>query len=730
MKFNKLFLSLTSLFNHHNPILIKLISCKRIMLTLSCLIVIMLAFTHEVNAQAYTTSTGAGNPESLNTETDNIVSDWTAITTAPQSSNIWSDAQDIPFSFEFFGSSVTQFKVSQNGLLTFDASASGTPENNNTSLPNANLSNNTIAWFWDNFTNSPPTGSNDVVWTKTFGDSPNRQFWIKTYSFEYASYTYCYFAVALEETTNKIYIIDYSYHNAGGSGSSTIGVQQNSTTAVQYSDNYTFQTGGLQIADNDYYAFTPVVSYPAPSDQTVNNVTTLGADLGWTENGTTTFWDLYIVETGGVAPTGSTIPTVNDTQNNPYTWTGGNINTAYNWYVRADCGQNNIDVSNWTGASTFETSSAQEYTLGIGYQFISTRIIPEDPDMQFICNDILDNLDFVRNTGGYMLRKIGPNWINSIGDWVTTEGYLFKMADEDVFSISGDVIDPQTPIPLVEGYQFVSFLLENQIDALVAFTDVLDNLDFVRNTGGFMLSKIGPNWVNSIGDLNPGEGYLVKMNAVDILIYPVDGEKFTGIANIKPEYFDFDGGNAADPVYTMYVSGLNIGDEVAAYDGDLMVGAMTVISENVFDNSLAIFNTLTYGQGYSEGNAITLKVWNKTTNDIVSVNFSMESIYNSYVSDVYPNNDGEFSVVKVSKGTSVTSNELVIYPNPATNLINIISQIEIVNIKVYNYVGQSVYEAGVNNLKVQINTDDFKSGVYIVRIETCKGVETHKVTFN
>jgi len=32
--------------------------------------------------------------------------------------------------------------------------------------------------------------------------------------------------------------------------------------------------------------------------------------------------------------------------------------------------------------------------------------------------------------------------------------------------------------------------------------------------------KIGPNWVNGIGNLNPNEGYLINMNNADILIYP------------------------------------------------------------------------------------------------------------------------------------------------------------------------------------------------------------------
>ncbi len=164
----------------------------------------------------------------------------------------------------------------------------------------------------------------------------------------------------------------------------------------------------------------------------------------------------------------------------------------------------------------------QIYNLIIGYQFVSSRLISENPDMQNILEEILNNLDFVRNSEGYMLRKIGPNWINSIGDWVTTEGYLFKMNNNDQLTITGVTIDPQTPINLSTGYQIVSYLPAQPNNALDMFEDVLENLDFVRNTGGYMIQKIGPIWVNSIGDMQPGEGYLVKMLANDVLIYPIN----------------------------------------------------------------------------------------------------------------------------------------------------------------------------------------------------------------
>jgi hypothetical protein len=160
--------------------------------------------------------------------------------------------------------------------------------------------------------------------------------------------------------------------------------------------------------------------------------------------------------------------------------------------------------------------------LNPGFQFVSSRIQPAYPDMLIVLQDILnENLDFVRNSNGETLRKIGPNWVNGIGDWVSTEGYMFKMNGNDELGFTGIPLDPRGGIFLQMGFNFISFLPQSPIDALVAVENILDNLDFVRNSNGNTLRKIGPNWVNGIGTLNPNEGYLVKMNNDDLLFYPI-----------------------------------------------------------------------------------------------------------------------------------------------------------------------------------------------------------------
>ena len=371
-------------------------------------------------------------------------------------------------------------------------------------------------------------------------------------------------------------------------------------------------------------------------------------------------------------------------------------------------------------------STSQEIQLALGYQFISSNRSPENSDMlEVMQNNLNDNLDFIRNSEGNMFRKIGPNWVNGIGDWIGTEGYLFRMNEADNLIVYGNVLDPQTSIALTPGFQFVSYLPNETLNALDAFSGILnDNLDFIRNSSGNILRKIGPVWVNGIGDVYPGEGFLINMNSDDILVYSV-AENSKSISKEKPlpVHLSFEGGNPADPVYTLYVSGLEIGDEVAAFDSDIMIGSMKISSNYVFDNELPVFSTLSEGKGYVSGNPIILKVWNKALNNVEDVSFTMDKITKSYNENIYPNEDGQFSIVNITKATA-TENSITIYPNPAEDVINISSSNQINNVTVFNFIGQSVYQ-GNSNI---INTTNFKTGVYIIRIETTDGLTTEKIT--
>lgn len=97
----------------------------------------------------------------------------------------------------------------------------------------------------------------------------------------------------------------------------------------------------------DNVSFTELPACPAPNALTVTNIEDDSADLGWTENGSATAWDIEIVDvTAGGTATGT--PTSTGVTN-PYTAMGLVENNDYQFYVRSDCG------STWAGPFSFTT---------------------------------------------------------------------------------------------------------------------------------------------------------------------------------------------------------------------------------------------------------------------------------------------------------------------------------------------------------------------------------------
>lgn len=72
-----------------------------------------------------------------------------------------------------------------------------------------------------------------------------------------------------------------------------------------------------------------------------------------------------------------------------------------------------------------------------------------------------------------------------------------------------------------------------------------------------------------------------------------------------------------------------------------------------------------------------------------------------------------------------------IFPVPATEKVNIVSGSPIISISITNLFGQKVYfEEAINSEDVTINTSLYPQGVYLIKIETSRGITTKKAIIN
>lgn len=386
----------------------------------------------------------------------------------------------------------------------------------------------------------------------------------------------------------------------------------------------------------------------------------------------------------------------------------------------------------------------QNISLDPFFQFVSAHVETDNPDMLVINESLLNgDLNFIRNTNGNMLSKIGPNWVNNIGDWEITEGYLYHMNQGAELQMEGTMVDPQTPISLTQGYQFAGYLPATSMNALDAFESIIgDNLDFVRNSGGNMLRKLGPNWVNGIGNTNPGEGYLIRMINTDELIYPASQKSIPiEYKSLNIKHFDTPRGNPAEAVFTIYVSNktLKQGNELAVFNQDRLVGAAVVNGSTAY-TEVPVFSEIGGKAAYQAGDQIQVKIWNNKTEEEHFAALNWDNPYgDAHIQDYFPAGDGAYSILKTVIPANEEQAQVHVYPNPALSFATVsytIKEESKVHLSLCDITGRIIRNlkqssANEGMFSHKIDCSNIPAGLYIIRLEISNAgnriSKTHKM---
>ena len=162
------------------------------------------------------------------------------------------------------------------------------------------------------------------------------------------------------------------------------------------------------------------------------------------------------------------------------------------------------------GAAT----ETQSITLQEGWNLVSSRIIPNDPALESIFAPIASDIALVKDEGGQIYQ---PGEINAIGDWDIHEGYMVYAIRAQTLTITGSAVAASESISLDQGWNIVSYLPSYALSAEDGFASVEDNLVLAKDTDGDVYYP--DQGLNTIGDLEPGQGYKLYLSAPATLTY-------------------------------------------------------------------------------------------------------------------------------------------------------------------------------------------------------------------
>lgn len=234
----------------------------------------------------------------------------------------------------------------------------------------------------------------------------------------------------------------------------------------------------------------PPPTCPRPTALTMSSVTATTANVGWTETGTATQWEVIWLPAGSPAPTAGSVGTI--TGLNPFTITGLSSQTSYDVYVRAICTPS-TDISLWSVKATFTTqpyycAGDNFYDQGgpsgnyLNSQNITTTICPDNPGdvvvVQFISFALENNFDFLRiydgdNTAAPLLgtftgTALPPQFISSAPSGCLTFNFT---SDGSVTAAGWNANIICSPPPTCPQPTLLSVTNISDTDATLSWTD-------------------------------------------------------------------------------------------------------------------------------------------------------------------------------------------------------------------------------------------------------------------
>lgn len=214
------------------------------------------------------------NPGGINTDDtefpsgNGLAPGWTSILGPSVGTPAWSPTQTIPFTFNFNGTLVTDYKVSSTGVLTYSTATVAVPNASNVALPSTNIPDNSVC-IWG----IEASGTNDRIVTKTFGTAPNRQHWV-FFTSHSLNGGWSYWSIVMEETSDNIYIVDQRHSGTNGGVTAGIQIDGATATSVLTSPALLPEAGtDATAADNVYYEFIQGVQ--ASNDVELTSITNL-----------------------------------------------------------------------------------------------------------------------------------------------------------------------------------------------------------------------------------------------------------------------------------------------------------------------------------------------------------------------------------------------------------------------------------------------------------------------
>jgi len=373
----------------------------------------------------------------------------------------------------------------------------------------------------------------------------------------------------------------------------------------------------------------------------------------------------------------------------------------------------------------------QTINLNAGWGGLSSYLMPQNPEMEIIFEELMDELVILAGMEGFFWPAQNTN---TIGQWDIEDGYKIKVENDISLNIKGTSLADGS-LTLEQGWHIIPVLSSSNVSA-ASLLDVPEIM-LAKEIAGNRVFWPGQSIV-TLSTLETGNAYVVLATNTVTLNYL---NKASAVIHTKPvakvnlpEIW-----NTVEPSPNTHLIAipkdvcqtLEVGDVVAAFSTqDVNTGHAVYTGESFV---LAVYGDDQYTtevDGMLDGEEILLKVYRPSTDET----FNLDVVFDPQMPDAGNYTTNGLSGIALKTGFEEFNNkvEVNVFPNPASHFLNIDfggnveGSFEVI---VINSIGMNVYAAMLDS-STRLDVSDWTDGFYFIRITNSHNTITKKIVIS
>ena len=378
--------------------------------------------------------------------------------------------------------------------------------------------------------------------------------------------------------------------------------------------------------------------------------------------------------------------------------------------------------------------------LDVGWNWISLSVVPPDLKVTPVLGSLsLENLDYIKAAITSAVYYIPSGWFGDLVNLPQLEMLMLKKATSEIFTLSGKEINPTlTTIPVSTGWNRIGYILKGNAKLGETFDPAsLPTGDILlKSKEASAVYYPASGWAGDLDSLRIMTGYMMKTVGNANLKYLAGSAKLKSAQSsvfarntlysdykINPPMFEHSANLIGELVNSNDENMIKKGDLLLAYSQNEPRG----VTEARFipDLNRYVFVLTMFSNSNKEKLNFKLKSLASNTEETIAEEliFNTDEIYGQAMNPLQLHLANPTGIIETAIDPSV-----LVYPNPVTDELQIMSEAKIHSVALSGLSGNCIQLlSNISEYTLLINTRNLVSGMYMLKIETSKGIVIRKL---